>query len=1186
MRQHTHLLTPTILTESDIAHKSVEELKEVLKEKDCRNIAITGTYGSGKSSIIRTLQNEVGCKYKFVNISLSTLDTKVQDIESSIVQQLLYKTDSSQSGQYRYKKPTVIHKDQLTCWAAKIIVFIIAICVAFEPQWLRIEGVYTLYNKVFGTTWGFWLNVLADIAAFIYILYFTAQIIIIVIKRLHCYVIKRLDIYNTSIEFSEKASVFNKHFDEIECFFRATKANVVVFEDLDRIINPRVLFLKLRELNAILNDSAEIKKEHTIKFIYAIRDDVFTGEHRTKYFDYIVSAIPVVNANNSADYLINQYGDIEGRSSIYRITNQQWQELGSYIHGMRELYNVVNEFLQYKAQVGASLEDHKLFAITIYKNRYPQDYSLLHSKSGILYHSISSKKEFLDIATKAMIDQYHSLNNNIDILRAQLNAIRNDYIKHLQVSYNIEGLVIKGKEYTLDQIRDTNELFRAFMDNSVDQYVSNKTNKVYNLDFTEIDSALNNGNGHIERLRVLESEIPQTIAEQSKLEHQIISLANSSLANIISSIKDGETALGIIKKKYKICHQLGKDDTLSAEAIAQCKMVLFLLRNGYINENYPQYISYFYPGSLTDNDNKYLQAITLGIAMGYDYKLDNVVGVIERMVTEYYDSETALNFNIVDYLSVSSDNSDSHTFLDRMLSNVRITPKFMLEYDKAGVNRKAFFEYVLTKHDWFLDVAFNNDNIELQDELVVLFFKYCPIQSVGKYKKHFERLNDLYSVIFNNLVLLDVEHVCQLLKNLDLKFTRVYNGDAENTTLLYNFVLDHSLYAINIDNIKTILADGFNTQTITSIVHNTNQNVYANLWNNMDKIYQLIPDTSVYEEEDAIKIMINDSRIPSDFKKQYIEKQKCIVKDLGSVNINVESILFSTDHIAVLWGNIFDSFVNNNKQIADYLLDFIVRHCNELKDQKVEYDKEDIISNIFDQLFATNNLPDDVYAKLLPLFSFNFAEDEDLSELSAERMNIIIANNKLEYGDDSFAMVKDNFSADILANFAIENIGAFLDDSNGASNEVYNRILESEKIDIESKVKLLDVITEIGNDSYASKFANNIFNVYLDINFTSENNTELILDAIKYCTSWELKIKTINRINQILPYNKGRETKMIEALGGGYPRLNKLYGHTYFDVNKYNEELLEYLKNNGHNVSDYYPDKENNQRYKVTFKHN
>ena len=920
-----------------------------------------------------------------------------------------------------------------------------------------------------------------------------------------------------------------------------------------------------------------IKREHKIRFIYAIRDDVFIGEQRTKYFDYIVSAIPVVNANNSADYLISQYGDIEGRTSIYRITNQQWQELGSYIHGMRELHNVVNEFLQYKVQVGGSLEEHKLFAITIYKNKYPQDYSLLHSKSGILYYAISAKKEFSDKATKTMVEKYYSLKDRIDGLRAQRNAIRNNYIQYLKNSHNIERLIINGKEYTLDKIRDIDELFRAFMEDSVDKYVTDTSSKAYDLVFTEIDSELNNGNGYIERLRELESEIPQTIAEQSKLEHQIISLANSSLANIISSIKDGEEALNIVKEQYRGCHHLGKDTKLSTEAIDQCKMILFLLRNGYVDENYPQYISYFYPGSLTDNDNKYLQSITLGIAMGYDYKLDDVVGVIDRMVTEYYDRETALNFNVVDYLSA---NSDYYAFLDRMLSNVRIMPKFMLEYDKVSANSKALFEYILTKHNWFLDVAFNNDNVELQDELIVLFFKYCPIQIVGKYKKHFERLNDLYSVIFNNLVLLDIDRVCQLLRNLNLKFTRVYNGDAENTALLYNFVLDNSLYAINIDNIKTILAGGFSTQTITSIVHNTNQNVYANLWAHLDGIYKLIPETSVEEEEDAIKFMLNDSRIPSDFKKQYIEKQRCIVQDLNRVNLEVESILYSTDHIAVLWRNIFDSFSHNNGQIADYLLEFIIRNYNELKDQKIEYDKEDIVSNIFDLLFATNKLPENVYATLLPEFSLVFSSDTDLSGLSIERMRVIIENSKFAFSDDSLELVQEYFSDELLADFIINNIDEYISSSTIVSNEVYWRILSSSNVSSEQKVRLLENVSEIDDDSYAPNFANAICQCYLDIPFTAEHNTSLILVAINYCNIWDLQIRSINRINQVLSYNKTQETQMLQALGGEYLKLNTFYGAASFDINDANRELLDYLKTHRHYVSDY---KEKDNQFRVSF---
>ena len=1152
-------------------------------EDRCRNIAITGTYGSGKSSIIRTFQHEAVNEYKFVNISLSTLDNNNQDIESSIVQQLLYKTDSKQSGQYRYVKPYILETKYLCGWIIGILVFILSLCIAFEPQWLRIEGIYSLYGLL-GSQWGHLINVVADTIAFGYIICFIAVLLCIAIKRFHSYSIKRLDIYNTSIEFSETASVFNKHLDEIYCFFRATKANVVVFEDLDRFENSRSLFLKLRELNDILNESEGIKGERTIKFIYAIKDDIFEGEQRTKYFDYIVSAIPVINASNSADYLINQYGKTDGREKpIYEITNQQWQELGAYIHGMRELYNIVNEFTQYKSQVGESLEDHKLFAITIYKNKYPKDYSLLHSKSGALYLSIEAKEQFLEKATKELYEKFYALKQNIDGVRKQLNGIRNDYIKELKNSYSIVGFVIKGNEHPLSDISKIDEVFRAFVENSIEQYFTEVNGKkcyhTYDLRYDTIDEGLNDGNGYKERVFNLESQIAQKTGELTECEHQIISVSNSSLSNIISSIKDGTIALDIIKKQFELYYKSEiKDKSLNTEEEEQCKMILFLLRNGYIEENYPQYISYFYPGSLTENDNKYLQSITLGLPLGAEYKLDSIEDVIERMVTEYYKSSTALNFDVVDFLSVHS----KYTFIDHMLLNIQNMPKFMVEYDRKGAECNAFFEYVLANKEWFLDVAFHKDNIELQDELVVLFLKYCPLEAVAKYKKYIDRLNGLYSLISNNISLLDIDHVCRLLNKLRVKFSRIYVGETEDATKLYNYILDHSLYAINGDNVKTILAEDFNKKSLSSILLNSNSNVKEYMFKHLDVIKEFIPDTSTEEDNDVIKTFINDVRFTGDFKQRYIAKQSSVLIDLNGVNTDVLKILFVTDHIAVSWGNILDAYTHKSKQIEETLIEFIIRHYETLKEQMVRYNDDDVVSKLFDLLFGTNTLPANIYAALLPLFSFEFAKDEDLSELASERMSIVISHNKIEYGDDSFALIQEHFSEELLAQFLITNFDEFIEDNNGANNEVYWRILDSAKLDIKQKVRLLKRITEIDNDSYAHQFADGVCQCYLAANFTAEDNIELILNALTYCTSWDLKIRTINRVNQILSYDRSREIQMMEALGNEYLKLNTTYGSASFDINDHNRELLEYLKLHRHFVSDY---KEKDNQFKVSFLH-
>ena len=58
----------------------------------------------------------------------------------------------------------------------------------------------------------------------------------------------------------------------------------------------------------LINESKTFKRrERIVRFVYAIRDDVFTRDLRTKCFDYIVAVVPVVDHYNVTDYLIKQY---------------------------------------------------------------------------------------------------------------------------------------------------------------------------------------------------------------------------------------------------------------------------------------------------------------------------------------------------------------------------------------------------------------------------------------------------------------------------------------------------------------------------------------------------------------------------------------------------------------------------------------------------------------------------------------------------------------------------------------------------------------------------------------------------------------------------------------------------------------------------------------------------------------
>jgi hypothetical protein len=88
---------------------------------------------------------------------------------------------------------------------------------------------------------------------------------------------------------------------------------------MDRF-NSNVIFERLREVNNLVNvHKYNNKKRHKLinkifrgkekqykplRFFYLLRDDVFVTKDRTKFFDYIIPIVPVLDGTNSYDQFI------------------------------------------------------------------------------------------------------------------------------------------------------------------------------------------------------------------------------------------------------------------------------------------------------------------------------------------------------------------------------------------------------------------------------------------------------------------------------------------------------------------------------------------------------------------------------------------------------------------------------------------------------------------------------------------------------------------------------------------------------------------------------------------------------------------------------------------------------------------------------------------------------------------
>ncbi|MBK8585549.1 MAG: ATP-binding protein [Bacteroidetes bacterium] len=106
-------LAPKILTsEEDLkrVRPYLDSLKQAIETNGINNIAVTGSYGSGKSTILKTFQNQNEKKSKFLNISLASFSDNIDDteierkIEVSILQQMFYHVKPSVIPDSRFKR--------------------------------------------------------------------------------------------------------------------------------------------------------------------------------------------------------------------------------------------------------------------------------------------------------------------------------------------------------------------------------------------------------------------------------------------------------------------------------------------------------------------------------------------------------------------------------------------------------------------------------------------------------------------------------------------------------------------------------------------------------------------------------------------------------------------------------------------------------------------------------------------------------------------------------------------------------------------------------------------------------------------------------------------------------------------------------------------------------------------------
>lgn len=1172
-KTHYQFLTPN--DEAENIEEYSRALSEALEYNKVKNIAISGSYGSGKSSFIKTFEKN-NPQYNFLDISLATFKPKGIDdngnktdlslIEKSILEQMFYKVKNKKIPQSRLKKINRLKLMPLKI--ISVLLVVLSYFIVFKPE--SINKVLILKDLVEINSSDY-LKYLPILILFIGIYYVIKKMLIIISNTN----VEKFNLQNLElISNSDSASLLNKYLDEILYFFEKTNFDIVIFQDLDRFDNLEI-FTKLRELNNFINNSEQLDRK--IVFIYAVKDEMFKNVHeRTKFFDFLIPIIPYINTTNSKDVLLEYFKDVE-KNFLY--------DISLFIADMRLVKNIYNEYLVYSKKLDTKLKKTKLLAMVIYKNFEPQDFERLHKSKGLVYNIFhSKKKEYLESHIKKLEDEIIEIENQI----TEIGKEPQEDIKELRQLYILK-IIEKSTEEFNNNIYTSSNSFT--IQNSIEDE---------NFQLIMESDGLGTYNHQVHYLKVNFSNIENDIGEYNKREQLIIDKYNNKQVALRKQIEQLKTKQEKLKEiSIKELFEQFSDVTILEDIILEYtqenktiklefdndnkELMKYLLSYGHIDENYEEYISNFFGISITKDEQDFLRNVkSNGKALKFNYKLNNVEEIIEfRLTPNEFNKESALNLYLIDFLL------EKETKYPKQIENL-----FLKLSDESEVS-KDFILYCLDTCNKRIEFV---KNIVKYYKNIWLFFTEKRQDKLNTYFGwiiHYAEYEDIKKLNYKNCSLNNLEYmqsfsgkeaqkVIKLIKELNLNFTQL---DWSNNIEISNFIFENSHYALNLEMVNRIIfnkcaprseiEDDLNNAHLTTVksklVKGTEiitKYIDVNINEYIENVFLKI-DSNTQESKEVVIELLNNSELNENFKVQIIEKEEVKIVHIDSVDVSLWEELVKYNKINAHWDNAFKYFNDestNNELLLDYLN--IEKNAEEISKVKCNGDYRDshdyFDGQLLKDIIENNTMNINSYEILVQNLGFWY-KDLDISELDEEKVALLIKHNIFQFEKESFDLLKkytDNLHITLIEKNKTKLLNEFEKFEFDTDDIV--KILEINKAILSDNTKK-ELIEKIDYDLISNKIIAKLIYKYVDKSIIkSIHYTRKMLQALD---SLESKVNLV--VEQNSEFNDEEFIEILELLPLEYSKIKNLDGkQTVINDNHYNHKLIEILKNREFITSD------------------
>lgn len=1270
---------------------------ETRSKNDIRNIAITGPYGSGKSSVLKTFQNNYeGENLHFLNISLATFKEEVLEgelsepsqenpktyssivlpviskedpkrktnsadlirlIELSILQQIFYHADDSEIPDSRFKKIKRVKKDTIRYKSIATILFICSLLflsrqslpngilgilnninsiyllsvgilyllgtcylLAFtiqksQPKTFNVKVPITLVVVslllIFYVTfseiqnWNYIQLVIPgtdiilktlDVLTLAYVITFSLLATYNLLKYISKVSINKLKFQDTEIEIDSKInkSILNHHLDEILYFFEVTNYNVVIIEDLDRFQQTEI-FTKLREINLLLNNSKKTKDKEIV-FIYAVRDDIFIDKERSKFFDFIIPIIPVINSTNSNQKLLEKNNKFN-----YGWTEDLIDSLSIYIDDMRLLHNVCNEFEIYRNKLTNKLDKNKLLAIIVYKNLFPNDFAKLNDNDGALWGAINSKHQFISDAMSKIDEKIRQLESKVEELE-KLKIFDAKELRRLYLSQfvsemeNLHSFSINNNEVGFEEMC-SEESFNYLIENTAKYNYFTTTDRYYNhyglqsnqpikYKFEDIEKEVHSTKSYKERINEINdwnSGKSDTLRREiQKLEKQKIDLRRSKIRDILSK---NNKALSVCKDAK------------------QNKLVNVLLRHGYIEEDYHDFMSIFYEGSLTKADNDFLISVKNQESLEFGYRLNKIETLIKKIHLYDFAQPYILNYSLITFLlnneAEYADNLEN--LFKKLKDTTKVSTQFVFKYIDNGEELEKFTNKICK--EWVGIWQYIEETVNIPDKNKEVYFKhilsFADVKDITKLAEN-SRMKYKIENDKNFLSIIPLgEKLKEIISELGCHFEELdFTTSPED---LINYVYENWHYRITINNVCSFIKkygkfdqSKFDTSNYSAIMTSECKEVVDRIHNNIslyiENVYLKI-DTNTKEEEKYLIQLLNNEKLEKKTKDEIISKTDTSIDLIKTINDTaVYPTLLSDSKINVKWDNLLHAY-NSLKGLSEddtapvlpkEVIGFINNrnHSQTLSETKTP--KDGVLKSKYLELWKSiihcAEIGDESYqliTKSCPWWydSLNF------ENISKNKIKVLINNTCILPNETSYEKLKENH--DGLNIYLLEKRKAellkLLEKIQFDSDDI-KLVLESQHLTSTEKLKILDCCkTEAINTAINLKLITSLLISNKSLKISDEILESILLEGT---IDTEKRLKLFNE-NEA-KYNNDFIENLIDSLDTKLSKINDKSIKAKIAKTETNKLFLKTLETRGYISS--YSDWKADKYYRINHK--